>query len=238
MVERFLGGFIMTITITANSLVKDIVNEVPKTSDVFKKYRIDFCCGGNIPLSQAAGHNTDTVIEELMVVCEKNQSQETNLEVWTNSDSDTIIDHVINHYHRATAEELTMLSPYVTKVSKVHGTSHPELLKVYELFYELKKELLEHMAKEEEVVFPLIKKLANGTVENREEAINMIVELEKEHDNAGAILKELRSVTSDFSLPLDACGTYTLVYRRLEELEGLTFMHVHLENNILFPRYF
>jgi regulator of cell morphogenesis and NO signaling len=236
MVERFLGGFIMTITITANSLVKDIVNEVPKTSDVFKKYRIDFCCGGNIPLSQAAGHNTDTVIEELMVVCEKNQSQETNLEVWT--DSDTIIDHVINHYHRATAEELTMLSPYVTKVSKVHGTSHPELLKVYELFYELKKELLEHMAKEEEVVFPLIKKLANGTVENREEAINMIVELEKEHDHAGAILKELRSVTSDFSLPLDACGTYTLVYRRLEELEGLTFMHVHLENNILFPRYF
>jgi regulator of cell morphogenesis and NO signaling len=236
MVERFLGGFIMTITITANSLVKDIVNEVPKTSDVFKKYRIDFCCGGNIPLSQAAGHNTDTVIEELMVVCKKNQSQETNLEVWT--DSDTIIDHVINHYHRATAEELTMLSPYVTKVSKVHGTSHPELLKVYELFYELKKELLEHMAKEEEVVFPLIKKLANGTVENREEAINMIVELEKEHDHAGAILKELRSVTSDFSLPLDACGTYTLVYRRLEELEGLTFMHVHLENNILFPRYF
>lgn len=226
----------MTITITANSLVKDIVNEVPKTSDVFKKYRIDFCCGGNIPLSQAAGHNTDTVIEELMVVCEKNQSQETNLEVWT--DSDTIIDHVINHYHRATAEELTMLSPYVTKVSKVHGTSHPELLKVYELFYELKKELLEHMAKEEEVVFPLIKKLANGTVENREEAINMIVELEKEHDHAGAIIKELRSVTSDFSLPLDACGTYTLVYRRLEELEGLTFMHVHLENNILFPRYF
>jgi regulator of cell morphogenesis and NO signaling len=228
----------MTFTITADSLVKDIVNEVPKTSDIFKKFRIDFCCGGNIPLAEAAGQNTETVMEELKVVCEKSQSQETSLEVWTTSDSNTIIDHVVNHYHRATSEELTLLSPYVTKVSKVHGDSHPELLRVYELFYELKKELLEHMAKEEETVFPIIKKLADGTVENREEAINMIVELEKEHDHAGAILKELRTITADFTPPLDACGTYRLVYKRLEDLEGLTFMHVHLENNILFPRYF
>lgn len=96
---------------------------------------------------------------------------------------------------------------------------------------------MEHMAKEEEVVFPTIKQLADGTVENREEAINMIIELEKEHDHAGEILRQIREVTSDFTLPLDACGTYRLVYKRLEDLEGLTFMHVHFENNILFPRY-
>lgn len=230
----------MSFTITANSLVKDIVNELPKTSDVFKKNRIDFCCGGNIPLTEAVAQNKlnlDTLLDELKEVFEKYESTEKDVEVWTNSDSTTIIDHVISNYHRVSEEELTMLSPYVTKVSRVHGDNHPELLKVYELFYEFKKELMEHMAKEEAVVFPLIKQLADGTVENREEAIVMIVELEKEHDHAGEILREIRAVTSDYTLPLDACGTYRLVYARLEALEGLTFMHVHLENNILFPRY-
>ena len=230
----------MTYTITENSLVKDIVNALPKTSDIFKKNRIDFCCGGNIPLSQAVSQNgldMGTLLAELNAVFEKYESAEKDVEVWTESDSNTIIDHVISNYHRASEEELSMLSPYVTKVSRVHGDNHPELLKVNELFYDFKKELLEHMEKEEAIVFPLIKQLADGTVENRDEAINMIVELEKEHDHAGEILRQIREVTSDFELPLDACGTYRLVYARLEALEGLTFMHVHLENNILFPRY-
>ncbi|WML38768.1 iron-sulfur cluster repair di-iron protein [Neobacillus sp. OS1-2] len=230
----------MTFTITENSLVKDIVNELPKTSDVFKKNRIDFCCGGNIPLTQAVaqnGLNMDSLLEELRDVFAKYENTEKDVEVWTDSDSNTIIDHVITNYHRVSEEELKNLSPYVTKVSRVHGDNHPELLKVNELFYEFKKELIEHMEKEEAIVFPLIKQLADGTVENREEAINMIVELEKEHDHAGEILRQIREVTADFELPLDACGTYRLVYARLEALEGLTFMHVHLENNILFPRY-
>ncbi|MEH7158222.1 iron-sulfur cluster repair di-iron protein [Neobacillus drentensis] len=230
----------MSFTITANSLVKDIVNELPKTSDVFKKNRIDFCCGGNIPLSDAVSQNNlnlETLLEELKAVFEKYENEEKDVDVWTNSDSNTIINHVISNYHRVSEEELKMLSPYVTKVSRVHGDNHPELLEVNELFFEFKKELMEHMTKEEEVVFPLIKQIADGTVENREEAISMIVELEKEHDHAGEILRKIRAVTSDFMLPLDACGTYRLVYARLEALEGLTFMHVHLENNILFPRY-
>ncbi len=230
----------MIFPFTPNSLVKDIVNELPKTSDVFKRNRIDFCCGGNIPLAEAAAQNKldiDALLEELKVVYEKNKNAERDIEVWTDSDSNTIIEHVMTNYHQATEEELTMLSPYVTKVSRVHGDNHPELLKVYELFYDLKKELMEHMAKEEEVVFPLLRQLVDGTIENREDAINMIIELEKEHDHAGAILKELREITSGFTPPPDACGTYRLVYKRLEELEGLTFMHVHLENNILFPRY-
>ncbi|MEH7097567.1 iron-sulfur cluster repair di-iron protein [Neobacillus vireti] len=230
----------MTFTITADSLVRDIVNELPKASDIFKKNRIDFCCGGNIPLSQAAEQNElnlDNIIEELKDVFEKYENTEKNVDVWTDSDSHTIINHVINNYHRVSEEELAMLSPYVTKVSRVHGGHHPELIKMNELFYEFKKELLEHMAKEEEIVFPLIKQLTDGTAANPEEAIKMIVELEKEHDHAGELLRQIRAVTSDFALPADACGTYRLVYARLEALEGLTFMHVHLENNILFPRY-
>ena len=230
----------MTFTITENSLVKDIVNELPKTSDVFKKNRIDFCCGGNIPLSQAVAQNQlnmDTLLEELKIVFKTYENTEKDVEVWTESDSNTIMEHIISNYHRVSEEELSMLSPYVTKVSRVHGDNHPELLKVNELFYEFKKELLKHMEKEEAIVFPLIKQIIDGTVENRKEAIAMITELEKEHDHAGEILRQIREVTSDYKLPLDACGTYRLVYARLEALEELTFMHVHLENNILFPRY-
>lgn len=231
----------MTFPFTEQSLVKDIVNEFPKSSDVFKRYRIDFCCGGNTPLQNAVtatGVNMDSLLTDLKELYEKNESNsQTDMTVWMDSDSKTIIDHVIVRYHRTLEEELGSLSPYVTKIAKVHGDNHPELLRVYELFYELKKEMLEHMKKEEEFSFPLILMLEEGKVENREEAISQIAELEKEHDHAGEILREIRSITADFVPPVDACGTYRLVYKRLEMIEDDTFMHVHLENNILFPRY-
>ncbi|KAA9027532.1 iron-sulfur cluster repair di-iron protein [Niallia endozanthoxylica] len=228
-----------TIPFSNTSLVRDIVNEVPKTSDVFKKYRIDFCCGGNTPISTAAAElnvNLDELMEELANVYAKSD-QSDNMEVWTNSSSEEIIQHIIDYYHNPLREELAALSPYVTKVAKVHGDSHPELLKVYELFYELKKELIEHTLEEEATSFPLLLSLEKNEVENREEAIEVIRKLESEHDHAGNLLREIREVTNDFTLPLDACGTYRLVYNRLEMLESHTFMHVHLENNILFPRY-
>lgn len=230
----------MNFSISANTLVKDIVNEFPKSSDLFKKHRIDFCCGGNIPLSQTAeanGIDMDTLLAELKEVIDKSELGEIDLEVWTNSTSNAIIEHVITQYHDTLKEEFSMLSPYVTKVSRVHGDNHPELLRVYELYHDFRRELLEHMEKEEAIVFPLIKGLEENTVENRQEAVDLIIQLEKEHDAAGAILKELRTVTADYQLPSDACGTYRLVYQRLEMMEGHTFMHVHLENNILFPRY-
>ncbi|WP_026585262.1 iron-sulfur cluster repair di-iron protein [Bacillus sp. J33] len=229
----------MTMQLSEDRLVKDIVNEFPKTSDVFKRFRIDFCCGGNIPLSRAAAEQSadmNLLLKELNEVIQKENPKE-DLEVWTESSSKDIIEHVINQYHRPLEEELSQLSPYVTKVARVHGTSHEELLRVYELFFELKKELLEHTAKEEESVFPLLLKLEDPAVENREEIIRFIKELEQEHDHAGSILKELREITADYTPPADACGSYRLVYKRLEDLEGQTFMHVHLENNILFPRY-
>ncbi|CAM3773043.1 iron-sulfur cluster repair di-iron protein [Aeromicrobium ponti] len=229
----------MTMQLTEDRLVKDIVNEFPKTSDVFKRHRIDFCCGGNIPLLRAAAEQSadmQVLLKELNEVIQKENPKE-DLKVWTESTSEDIIEHVINQYHRPLEEELSLLSPYVTKVARVHGGSHEELLRVHDLFFELKKEMLEHTAKEEESVFPLLLMLEDPAVENREEIISYIQELEKEHDHAGAILKELRDITSDFAPPADACGSYRLVYKRLEDLEGQTFMHVHLENNILFPRY-
>lgn len=230
-----------TMPFNVDSLVRDIVNEVPKTADLFKSYRIDFCCGGNRPVREAAAErniDTDKLMEELTQVYEKNSGEPVDMEVWTNTDSETLINHIIEKYHRPLEEELTMLSPYITKVAKVHGDSHPELIRLHDLFFALKKELLEHTAKEEATVFPTLLKLDQVEGAERDGMIAELKELEKEHDAAGAILFELRDITSDYVPPIDACGTYRLVFKRLEMLEADTFMHVHLENNILFPRYY
>lgn len=230
-----------TMPFTENSLVRDIVNELPKSADLFKGYRIDFCCGGNRPVREAAAErkiDTNMLMEKLSEVYEKSNGEPVNMEVWTNTDSETLVNHIIEKYHRPLEEELTMLSPYVTKVAKVHGDSHPELIRLHDLFFALKKELLEHTAKEEATVFPTLLKLNQVEDEEREAMIAELKELEKEHDAAGSILFELRDITSDYVPPIDACGTYRLVFKRLEMLEADTFMHVHLENNILFPRYY
>lgn len=229
----------MKLPFSETSLVRDIVNEFPKSSDIFKKHRIDFCCGGNRPLVEAAAErdlNMNDLLTELEELYDKNAAEPINMEVWTDTESQELVDHIKQKYHRPLEEELSLLSPYVTKVAKVHGGHRPELLQVYDLFYELKKELLEHTAKEEEIVFPLLLSLDHEGA-NREETLSKVNELEKEHDHAGSILKALREITTDFTPPLDACGTYRLVYKRLEMLEEQTFMHIHLENNILFPRY-
>ena len=189
-----------TIPFSNTSLVRDIVNIVPKTADIFKKHHIDFCCGGNIPVTTAAAEksvNLDDLMQELTAEYQK-AGQNDEMDVWTNSSSEEIIGHVIEHYHRPLQEELRSLAPYVTKVSRVHGANHPELVQVYELFSELKRELLEHTAKEEATSFPLILTLENNPeVENKAEIIEVIRELEKEHDHAGNILKQIRAITSD-----------------------------------------
>lgn len=185
----------MTLPFTHTTTVRDIVNQMPKASDIFKKYRIDFCCGGNTPLETAVSQSSvsmEQLTEELAEVYEQS-TQVDDMAVWVDSPSAEIIDHIIHYYHIPLRDELALLHPYVTKVAKVHGDTHPELLTVYKLFSELKMELIEHTLKEEEESFPVILKLEEQSdIENRSELIEAIKELEKEHDHAGDILKESR----------------------------------------------
>ncbi|MBU8596222.1 iron-sulfur cluster repair di-iron protein [Shouchella clausii] len=223
-------------SLTLQSQVADIVTAVPQTADVFRKLRIDFCCGGQVPLEQAAlkrGLEPNEVLEQVQLVeskfaeCEQSRPADlTELE---------LIDYIQKKHHAFLKEELPALVPYVTKLARVHGGSHPELLRVQELFSDLKQELLDHTTDEDEVVFPLITRFMNEPNSETTEALRPhISELEGEHESAGCLLKEIREVTSGFVLPADACGTYRLVYQRLAHLEQDTFDHIHLENNILF----
>jgi regulator of cell morphogenesis and NO signaling len=223
---------------TEQSIIGDIVAQFPKASDIFKAYKIDFCCSGQRPLKEAIQErNLDgkAILEQLNTLYA--QSLEKDEKNWSEASYSELIDHIIQKHHRYLSEELPNLSPYVTKVLRVHGAHHPHLAQIHKLFNELKTELEQHTIKEETHAFPLILQFEETpTPENREMMKQAIRELINEHDVAGDIIKTIREITNDFTPPEDACRTYRLVYNRLEALEEDLFEHIHLENNILFPR--
>lgn len=222
----------------AQSTVGEIVAMFPKASDLFKTYKIDFCCGGNRSLAEALAEKNvpvEDVLHQLQTMYQ--QSLEKVEKNWLEASYTELIDHIIQKHHRFLMEELPQLSPYVTKVLRVHGPEQPHLVQVHKLFNDLKTELEQHLMKEETKAFPLIIQFEqNPTKENEQAMREVIEELVTEHDTAGDIIKEIRQITNDFTPPFDACGTYRLVYNRLEALEEDLFTHIHLENNILFPR--
>lgn len=220
--------------------VRDIVLRFPKAADYFRQRKIDFCCGGNRPIAEAAeesGVPAELLLEELnrMLAEHPHTGGE---EDWLHASSADLVKHIVDAHHRYLREELPEIQKNVTKVARVHGELDPHLLEVARLFGELRHELLEHTDKEEAEVFP---KMLNWDAGREPEVLEKlqvaIANLETEHDGAGNILKRIRELTEDFQPPAHACTTYRLTYARLEELEGMTFTHVHLENNVLFPRY-
>ncbi|MGG0188052.1 iron-sulfur cluster repair di-iron protein [Bacillus rhizoplanae] len=225
---------------TETSVIGDIVTQFPKASDLFKSYRIDFCCGGNKQLIDAINErnlSAEEVITNLNTLYYETKLLNEAAIDWTIASYSELIDYIVNKHHRYLNEELPQLSPYVTKVLRVHGSEQPHLAKIHKLFHELKTELEQHLIKEETEDFPLILAFEqNPTDENYTKLRKVVEELESEHSHAGNIIKELRNITNDFTPPEGACGTYRLVYQRLAALESDLFQHIHLENNILFPR--
>jgi len=220
------------------SIIGEIVSVFPKSSDFFKGYRIDFCCGGNRQLIEAIVEKNlpaDHILNELNELYEQTRNQP-RID-WRKASNRDLIDFIVNKHHRYLNEELPHLSPYVTKVLRVHGKGNPYLADVYQLFNELKTELEQHLIKEETEDFPLILEMENiSSEQTRDNMMKKMNDLLEEHDHAGEIMNKIRKVTNDFTPPKGACGTYRVVYQRLEELESDLFEHIHLENNVLFPR--
>lgn len=217
-----------------------IAAQFPKSMEVFKEYKIDFCCGGNVPLIEEIKEhnlNEEEIMNKLEEAYNKTMSiknEDINYNKLSYSD---LIDHIVNVHHAYLQRELPKIGELTAKILRVHGVRHGELAKVHKLFSTLRMELEEHTIKEETVDFLKIKEYEKtNSKELLNEIASAIKELKSEHEGAGDILKELRKITNDFTVPEDGCNTYRLTYDKLKELESETFEHIHLENNILFPR--
>jgi regulator of cell morphogenesis and NO signaling len=216
-----------------------IASAMPKASDIFKEYKIDFCCGGNRPLIEAIkaqGLDEKEVMGRLEKAYEETQKYNNGQVDFKTMAPNDLIEHIINTHHSYLNTELPEISKYVNTILKVHGKAHGDVLfKVHKLFHNLKSDLEQHLIKEEQILFPMIKEYSKNPTEGMIDKIaSAIKEIESEHEGAGDILKELREVTDNYKIPEDVCGTYRMTFQKLEELEADLFQHIHLENNILF----
>ena len=231
--------------ITTNMTVREVAIELPQSTRLFEKFKIDYCCGGNQPLAEAcaaAGIEVNNVMEMLAEVTQSTSQDEAVLD-FQNMSLPELIAHIFDTHHVFTKSEMDRLQLLADKVLAAHGGNHPELIHFNELFNRLCADLKPHMFKEEQVLFPYIMALAAaadqktpapfapfGTVKN---PIRMMM---SEHDTAGELLRELRKLTSDYKTPADACISYQTLYQALENFEKDLHQHIHLENNVVFPK--
>jgi len=232
------------MTLTATKTVGEIAAETPSATREFEKLGIDYCCGGNRTLGEACAA-ANIPIDEALARLEKSR---TSTQPGASQDSQNqlladLITHITSTHHVFVREECPRIEALSDKVVGVHGKNHPELLQVQQVFSTLAEELRVHLMKEEQVLFPYVVRLEEcvlagepappamfGTV------VNPIRMMMQEHDGAGDALRSLRSITNDYSVPEDACISYRTLYQALQGFESDLHQHIHLENNILFPR--
>ncbi len=223
--------------------LSQIVTKDHRAAAVFEKHNLDFCCKGNKPLTEACkekGLDADVILSELQdgaVVSNENALRFNECEL------DFLADYIINNHHQYVRNSIPLISAHAEKVAQVHGKHHPETIELNKIFSIVYKDLRQHIMKEEEILFPYIKYLVkvknNGSKPERpyfgsiKNPINM---MESEHTSAGDSLFQIRKLTDNYSLPQDACTTYSTYYKELKEFEEDLHKHVYLENYILFPK--
>jgi regulator of cell morphogenesis and NO signaling len=221
---------------------KETVGEIVagdwRKAEIFRKFGIDFCCGGKKSLKQVCEEkmiDVNRIEAELQRVSTANSQRALPFNDWAPG---FLAEYIVNTHHAYVRQALPEIRAYSRKVAMVHGEFHPELREICELVEALNDELLQHMDKEENILFPYIKQLASRTSEPAHfgSVANPIAVMEHEHDDAGRILEKIRDLSNNYQLPQEACASYTMVYSMLEEFESDLHTHIHLENNILFPK--
>lgn len=228
--------------IATQNTLRDLAVAVPGSTRVFEKFGLDYCCGGAQSLAEAcvkARVTSQAVLAEL----EQAQAAKPAQTDWAAQPVSALIEYVLATHHVFTRNELERLDTLLAKVRSVHNERHPELVKAEALFHLMKQELLQHLFKEERMLFPYVKELETaiehhapaphamfGTVRNPIRMMSL------EHETAGEMLREMRRVTRDYALPPDACASYRALYQALQAFEADLHEHIHLENNVLFPR--
>lgn len=222
--------------------VGQIVTDDYRAAQIFRNYGLDFCCGGNLTIEEACEKkdvDPSKVHTALQGLTDEN-GKEDNYDQWS---LDFLVDYIVNNHHQFSRKKLPEIGAYAKKVAKVHGERHPELMEIYYEFTKLHSEMINHLDKEEELLFPYIKEMVEAEKNNEApeqpdyiSAANPVSMMEDEHDNAGAAIAKIRELSNDFTPPEDACTTYRILFENLEGFEKDLHKHVHLENNILFPK--
>lgn len=223
--------------------IGELVAKDFRKAEVFKKYNLDFCCGGKKTVTQACNEKKVdymSVERELNKLDTVTESSSQKFDDWN---LDFLVDYILNTHHVYVKKAIPLLLEYTSKVAKVHGSNHPEVIAIAHKFNEIANDLNNHMQKEEVILFPYIKQLiiakskntniphnAFGTIKN---PINM---MEHEHDVVGNLFKEIKELSNNYNPPQDSCATYKVSFLKLKEFEEDLHQHIHLENNILFPK--
>lgn len=223
-------------TITPDTTLGDVVTLHPALARVLDRLGLDYCCGGARTIEEACaaqGVDTPVVISQLSsAVVDEPPAP------WTTMDLVELVDHLEATHHHYLWDELPRLSALADKVLSVHGSRHPELVEIDACYEELRADLEPHLAKEERVLFPMVRELAEATTAPSFQCgslANPISVMLREHDRVGELLRRLRELTGGFSPPADACASYVALFQGLEALETDTHLHVHKENHLLFP---
>jgi len=226
-----------------NSTLKSIVTDDYRAAAVFEKFSLDFCCGGGITIDQAC---SEKMLDPALVYAELGE-----LENISNGNTprfsawllDELVDYIVNVHHRYVREAIPVLAAHTQKVAMVHGERHPEVVTIARHFEAVARDMTAHMMKEEHVLFPYIKNLVTAKRNGRPfqlppfgGAYNPIRMMETEHQAAGDEMSAVRDLTNNYVLPDDACTTYRVTFQELQQFEEDLHRHVHLENNILFPK--
>ncbi|EHK2441238.1 iron-sulfur cluster repair di-iron protein [Clostridium perfringens] len=220
----------------------EVVTVYPAVVKKFNDMELDYCCGGSKSLELALkekGIDVDKFIEDLNKEFKEFKFENSQYVDWREKSSEELINHIVETHHGETFRLLKEIDPLMVKVFRVHFSHGPELLmKVHSLFGKLKCELEEHLLKEENILFPLMIKYDQAKDEKEKKEIEKDIRIiVNEHEAAGDILKELAEVTDDYKVPDWGCISFKLLYDYLHDLEKDLFIHIHKENNILFPRY-
>ena len=225
------------------STIGELVKNDFRKAEVFKKYGLDFCCGGKKTVTQVCKSKGLDIVQ-----IEKELKELDTNAVFTSEDYDSweigfLADYILNAHHKYVKKAIPLVFEYTQKVSKVHGDKYPETIRIAEKFLLVVDDLNRHMCKEEEVLFPYIKHLSEAN--NNEMKIekpafetieNPIQLMEHEHDVVGKLMEEISELSYHYTPPADACNTFRLAYAKLKEFEDNLHQHIHLENNILFPK--
>lgn len=237
--------YLQSFNIDKDSFVRDIVSNDYRTADVFRKYDIDFCCGGKWPLEIACtnkGIKTDEVLKDLKKIT--NQTPLHAVLEFDEWDLDFLADYIINIHHRYLKRALPEIEAYVKTFLEGHRKKFPELVELEEVIDKFMKEFPPHMAQEEEILFPYIRQIFYAW-KNQESYARLLVRtlrkpveevMQKDHISTGNTLHRLREITDNYIPPANACLAHKVTFAKLKELDAELVQHIHLENNILFPK--